>query len=71
MEVYRKASRSIFSIVNMIIFKSDLDLYLSESDWCRFVVRFWLSNLNQKHSEPVFVRMRFKRIPLEKSSREQ
>ena len=29
--------------MNVIIFKSYLDLHLSESDWCRFVVRFWQS----------------------------
>ena len=40
------ASKCTFSIVNVIIFKSYLDLHLSESDWCRFVVRFWLSYLN-------------------------
>ena len=49
MEVRRKASKSIFSIVNMIIFKSDLDLYLSESDWCRFVIRFWLNHDQEIH----------------------
>ena len=25
--------------------------------WCRFVVRFWLSYLNQKRFEPAFVRI--------------
>ena len=34
------------SVANMIIFRSYLDLHLSESDWCRIVVRFWLSYLD-------------------------
>ena len=36
-----------FSSVSMTIFKSDLDLHLSDSDWCGLVVRFWLSYLNE------------------------
>ena len=40
------ASKCTFSFVNMTVFKSYLDLHLSESDWSRFVVRFWLSYLN-------------------------
>ena len=34
---------ALFSLVNMTVSKSDLDLHLSESDWCRLVIRFWLS----------------------------
>ena len=41
------ASKRISSSVNMTIFKSDLDLHLSDSDWCGLVVRFWLSYLNE------------------------
>ena len=41
------ASYSTFSVVNMDISKSYLDLYLSESDWCRFVVEFGLSDLTR------------------------
>ena len=37
-----------FSVVNMTMFKSYLDLPLSESDWCRFVVQFGLSDLTDK-----------------------
>ena len=42
------ASNCTLSFVNMSIFKSYLDLHLSESDWCRFVVRFGLSDLTDK-----------------------
>ena len=42
------ASYSTFSVVNMDISKSYLDLHLSESDWCRFVVEFGLSDLTEK-----------------------
>ena len=37
-----------FSVVSMTIFKSYLDLHLSEADWCRFVVEFGLSDLIEK-----------------------
>ena len=50
------ASHCTFSAVNMVIFKSYLDLHLSESDWCGFVVQFGLSDLSEKHSESAFVR---------------
>ena len=50
------ASHFAFSVVNMIILKSYLDLHLSDSDWCRFVVEFGLSDLIEKHSESPFVR---------------
>jgi hypothetical protein len=36
-------AKCIFSVVNMTISKLDLDLHLSESDWCRLVVHFRLS----------------------------
>ena len=49
------ASHRTFSDVNMVIFKSYLDLHLSESDWCGFVVQFRLSDLSEKHSESAFV----------------
>ena len=49
------ASHCTFSDVNMVIFKSYLDLHLSESDWCGFVVQFGLSDLSEKHSESAFV----------------
>ena len=62
MEVCRKASKCIFSPANMIIFKSYLDLDLSESDWSRFVVQFGLSDLNEKRFEPAFVRFMVKRF---------
>ena len=42
------ASHCTFSDVNMVIFKSYLDLHLSESDWCGFVVEFGLSDLTEK-----------------------
>ena len=32
--------------VEVNAFKSNLDLHLSESDWCGLVVRFWLRYLN-------------------------
>ena len=50
------ASHCTFSAVNMVIFKSYLDLHLSESDWCGFVIQFGLSDLSEKHSESAFVR---------------
>ena len=31
---------AVFSVVNMTVSKSDLDLHLSESDWCGLVVQF-------------------------------
>ena len=46
------ASNSTFSVVNMNISKSYLDLHQSESDWCRFVVQFRLSDSNEKHFDP-------------------
>ena len=56
------ASRYTISSMNMIIFKSYLDLDLSESDWSRFVVQFGLSDLNEKRFEPAFVRFMVKRF---------
>ena len=56
------ASNCTLSFVHMSIFKSYLDLHLSESDWCRFVVQFGLSDLTEKHSEPAFVRTMVKRF---------
>ena len=41
------AWKCIFSSVKTIIFKSDLDLHLSDSDWCGLVVRFWLNHLHE------------------------
>ena len=50
------ASKYTISFINTTIFKSYLDLDLSESDWSRFVIRFWLSDWNEKRFEPAFVR---------------
>ena len=36
--------------VNITTFKSNLDMHLSESDWCGFVVEFGLTDLTEKHS---------------------